>query len=390
MEETATQPATQPQLDPRRTGNYSISEDDESDVICILHPSSPAALQAIELIRKQCPQHLLQNHGMERLLNYDNDELDPAGDTRPNTRSQGSSAEDINTEGPLEEDTLDEDAAPPASSSKDIALRLSSKVQNPCLGFTFGRNPLKCDIPLAPKHEHNLISNLHFRIYLNAGGILMVEDTSTNGTFVDSFQLRAKSENPKIPCRRTLNQGSIISLVPNGPSEPMRFVVGMPTRNRQVQAYEKALREYRAKVTELERQAAVAAQAAANGNMMPPPVCTHDALEFHDLVNFEQLFATGLYQRRPPIATLPAIGASTTPYAHGMGWNGGEIYNVVALIGKGAFASVYKLSTKANGDLVAAKEIDKRKYIKDGILDRKIHNEIEIMRKADHVSLFLN
>ena len=75
------------------------------------------------------------------------------------------------------------------------------------------------------------------------------------------------------------------------------------------------------------------------------------------------------------------------PFNHGMSWNGGDTYNVVGHIGKGAFANVYKLSTKANGDLIAAKEIEKRKYLKDGILDRKVHNEIEIMRNVNHVRM---
>ena len=72
-----------------------------------------------------------------------------------------------------------------------------------------------------------------------------------------------------------------------------------------------------------------------------------------------------------------------------MCWNGGELYNIIAQIGKGAFATVYQLSTRENGDLIAAKEIEKRRYLKDGILDRKIHNEIEIMRRVDHVSPYL-
>ena len=77
------------------------------------------------------------------------------------------------------------------------------------------------------------------------------------------------------------------------------------------------------------------------------------------------------------------------PFNHGMSWNGGDRYNVVGHVGKGAFANVYKLSTKANGDLIAAKEIEKRKYLKDGILDRKAHNEIEIMRNVNHVRMSL-
>ena len=241
MEEIATQPATQPQLDARRTGTYSMNENDESDVICILHPSSPAALQAIGLVVKQCPQHILQNEGLEKNIEYGNDEKATPWlheRTRPDPGSQESPAEGINPEDSLNDDLFDEDPAAPAASSKDIALRLSSMVRNACLGFTFGRNPSKCDIPLASKNEQMEISNSHFRIYINSGGILMLEDTSTNGTYVDGFELRAKSEDPKILSRRTLSQGSMIALAYHVPSDPIRFVVGIPTRHRHGDAYE--------------------------------------------------------------------------------------------------------------------------------------------------------
>ena len=71
-----------------------------------------------------------------------------------------------------------------------------------------------------------------------------------------------------------------------------------------------------------------------------------------------------------------------------MTWNGGETYNVVAHIGKGAFANVYKLATKQDGELFAAKEIEKRRFIKDGILSGKAHNEIDVMKQLDHVRPF--
>lgn len=69
-----------------------------------------------------------------------------------------------------------------------------------------------------------------------------------------------------------------------------------------------------------------------------------------------------------------------------MTWNGGDTYNVIGHAGKGAFANVFKLSTKQDGELFAAKELDKRRFIKDGILDRKAHNEIDVMKQIKHVS----
>ena len=267
MEETATQPATQPQDRPSGL-KFSISEQDQTDVICILHPTSMAAYRAVELVVRQCPQHILQNEGLEDLLDYDNDELEPAGSTRPDLGSQESQDNEESTE-----KSTDEAGIPSNYSAKDIALRISSRLINPCLGFTFGRIPRKCDIPLV-RADNYKISASHFRIYINQGGVLMLEDTSTNGTWVDHLELNAKSSKPNIGCRRMITQGNIISL-PNGDNDPIRFIVGFPGRNGQDAAYAKALEEYSAYTRQLERQAALAAQAAADGNPMPPPVRTN-------------------------------------------------------------------------------------------------------------------
>ena len=83
---------------------------------------------------------------------------------------------------------------------------------------------------------------------------------------------------------------------------------------------------------------------------------------------------------------LQALAAGTEQYSHGMHWPGGEKYNVVGYIGKGAFALVYKLATKSDGELFAAKQLEKRRFMKDGILDQKINNELLIMKDLRHVS----
>lgn len=54
-------------------------------------------------------------------------------------------------------------------------------------------------------------------------------------------------------------------------------------------------------------------------------------------------------------------------------------------IGKGAFATVYKVTDKYNGIPYAAKELDKRKFMKNGVLDQKVENEMNIMQRIQHV-----
>lgn len=271
MEENPTQPSTQPHHDSRRQGNNSISEDDAADVICILHPCSRAAHQAVELVARQCPQHILQNEGLDHLLDYESDDQNSAEAerTRPDAGSQESQVIDGDTQ-----DLTAEATTYPETSTKDIALRLSSRVHNQSLGFTFGRNAQKCDIPIAAIDELK-ISNAHFRIYINACGVLMCEDTSTNGTWVDQYPLMAKSDDLNIDCRRTLNPGSMIAVILRGAQEAVRFIVAIPPRDRQEAKYVERLTQYCDTITQLERQAAIAAQAAATGNVMaPPPVRT--------------------------------------------------------------------------------------------------------------------
>lgn len=68
-------------------------------------------------------------------------------------------------------------------------------------------------------------------------------------------------------------------------------------------------------------------------------------------------------------------------------WRGGQKYNKIAMIGKGAFATVYKITAKFDGVPYAAKELEKRRFMKNGILDQKVDMEMKIMRKIQHVGL---
>lgn len=53
-------------------------------------------------------------------------------------------------------------------------------------------------------------------------------------------------------------------------------------------------------------------------------------------------------------------------------------------VGKGAFATVHQLATKMEGKLLAAKELEKRRFMKNGQLDKKIDNEMKIMQGLRH------
>lgn len=77
-------------------------------------------------------------------------------------------------------------------------------------------------------------------------------------------------------------------------------------------------------------------------------------------------------------------------FNHGMEWSGGDRFNVVGQIGRGAFASVFKLATKRDGEYYAAKQIEKRHFMKSNTVDSKIHNEMDIMKRLCHVSCLLN
>ena len=277
MEEEATQPSTQPRVDPRRHGSSSmLSVEDEADVVCILHPATPAAYEATKLIAKYCPQHILQNHGLSYNLDYEG--IEEAPTTEPKV-------DDNDLDYSQTGDVRGMDM--PESSPRDIALRFSSRVHDMCMGWSFGRNPLKCDLPIVGSNETLKISNRHFRIYLNTYGVLMLEDTSTNGTWVDHNHLQMKPGHAGQKSRRTIQQGSMIEILLSAPDPCMRFIVNIPSRDRGEAKYNQKLGEYMALVKQLDGQARVVAEGAATGNVMAPPaVFPNSRLPKDELLTF--------------------------------------------------------------------------------------------------------
>ncbi|KAJ5233103.1 hypothetical protein N7468_006059 [Penicillium chermesinum] len=285
----ATQESTQPCADPRRMGlnNSGLQDQDLADIICILHPTSHSAHDAVAATASTGSQHILQR------------------------------------------DTLDYEASETAAI--DVAL----------LGFNFGRNQARCDVLLAANEEAKRVSNCHFRIHLTGDGIIMLQDTSTNGTIVDNCRLRKTQKDNS----RMLTNGSVIQVVTgNHGSDEVRFVVRIPSREGFVMQYTQNLY-----------------------------IVSNKPLQL-------------LVRRKtdkPPQPVLPWSVAN----AYGMHWTGGSVYNVTGQIGKGAFATVYKLATKQHGAIYAAKELDKRRFMKNGILDQKVDNEMKIMRDLRHPNI---
>lgn len=301
--QVATQPATQPYIDPRRLGQEwsGVSEEEAADIICVLHANTETAVETIETTMLRSPEHVLQNDDIEDLTEADlavYPEIDPR--------------------------------------IRHLALRMSATVKSPKEGFKFGRNPDTCDILLTKDAHNRLISNAHFRIFVNDQGSLMLEDVSTNGTWLDNEPIKTKDKFGNLTNEsnlRVLRHGSIIGYIPRPDRKQVKLMVRLPIRTLHEQAYDRNLRHY--------------------------------------------LRVRGF---------APKF-ASIRESSFGNHWNGGEKYNFTGILGKGAFATVYRLQHKYDGRIIAAKEIDSRKFVKNGELDVKFDNELRIMRVLKHPNI---
>ena len=234
MDEICTQPATQ-QVPRRKHLNIMLDEQEEADIICILLPTSPAAHEAVELTAEAAPQHILQNRGISHIYNTPDEDPITADDAEPGDTRPGDSSDDTEDTKHSNPQLTDSNHSKWEGPAKDIALRFSSKVHNLALGFMFGRSAAKCDLLLGSIEE---ISQRHFRIFMKNNGSLMIEDTSTNGTFVDEICLRSRKANragtePNTESQHTLCNGDTIELPLKGNrrGQSVRFSVKMLARS---------------------------------------------------------------------------------------------------------------------------------------------------------------
>ncbi|KAI0139862.1 Pkinase-domain-containing protein [Xylariaceae sp. FL1272] len=338
----ATQQATQNALDPRRLGqqNSGFSDEDISDIICVLHPNSEAASREIHRIAASAEysRHTAGRYSVDAIQSdlYREDDAREFG----RTRGIGDHA---------------------------LVLRLSSPVKDPRLGFTFGRNASRCDICFTNDPARRL-SNIHFRIYVNRHGSVLLEDQSTNGTVVDSHLLKKRPDPRDQRLRRTLESGSKIEILMHESSCDLTFLVRIPRRDgKHEDAYLRNLAAY--------MQRASGEEEDVNKTIGPGPS------------GHVNLFApTKVDGLRNPVAEKPPA-LQTTFGRLPREWRGGDKYARVGVIGKGAFATVHKVTSKYDGSPYAAKELDKRKFMKNGVLDQKVENEMKIMQKVHHAHI---
>ncbi|KAI4617879.1 hypothetical protein J4E83_006211 [Alternaria metachromatica] len=316
-----TQPATQQVLDPRRLGrnNSGLNDGDIADVLVILHPATPTAIRIVEQTAQDRPEHVLFRNSLD---------------------SMSSSITDVEEQETFIINAPEGRQGTSSRAGADLALRMSSakRLKFKPLGFIFGRNHQSADV-IFGQDSGKRISNQHFRIYLNADGLLMLDDMSTNGTIVDDALLKCKD--PRFSKMRMLSSGSIICIQNSNDAEMIKFIVRVPSRVNYMDRFRDNLRNF---ITE----------------------CTPDAGDAQGKV----------IQRITKQYGGPA-----------MKWDGGDTYNIVGQIGKGAFATVYQLAEKMTGKLLAAKELEKRRFMKNGMLDKKIDNEMKIMQDLRHPNI---
>lgn len=379
--------ATQPSTIPLHNGAYLAEEFD--DVLCILQPASQSAMTVCQNIWKETPQFILQYSKAGLRADgtvREDDDLQMIGeaDTQgarpyepskfPNTHeyvqviAQNAGEEnecDVLNNGEMKTDVVEE-TQPIQPTNLDVALRTSAVVKSFVLGFVFGRDLQKSDIQLSTGSLGDVrISSMHFRIYLNRFGILMLEDTSTNGTTVDEESLGKSYKNRT----KILSHSSTIEFVTNANRatkavEKATFVVKLPKRNDA--QYKANLQHYVLKIIRHKQER----EQITGGTLFPKPAITNKTQANSDLVS-----------------NLDLLSAGTEKNTLANGWTANGKYQVNSELGKGAFAIVYKITTITGGEVQAAKRIDRSAFMKNGALGGKFLNELQIMQKVDHVGV---
>lgn len=340
--------ATQNVLDPRRVGkqNSGFSDEDISDIICVLYPHSDSARNELQRLVQEDSPHIIGK-----------DEADG-----------------------VEPDYVLEDYAsrfqtnPSNSGNYAIILRLSSQLKNPTAGFAFGRNAARCDVTFE-NDPHRRLSNIHFRIYVNEYGSVMVEDQSTNGTIVDNQLLashpKAKGRTEPPTVRWVLSSGTVIRIYLHQQAKDLAFRVRIPRRDDEYdQAYINKVHDFFTRNGLARQNETITAGPGGHVDLFKPAAQA-------------QLRRTDSNETTRVVTRSPSKRRETTHRE----WSGSGKYNRTGMIGKGAFAVVHKVTSKYDGLPYAAKELEKRRFIKNGVLDQKVENEMKIMQRVSHPNI---
>lgn len=365
MEEEATQPSTQPLSCHEGIAPSSTNNNYLSGVICLLHPSSPTAYAAVERLSKIKPGNVFKTP--------DN------APTRAQNAGGGAGDRDVGS-GDDDEDVSTQPAAPTqfySDDGLDIALRSEPGPKQPNVGFMFGRNPQKCDVVIGETTKTRRISNQHFRIYRNPNNVLMLEDHSTNGTWVDDVKLGGNPRDHENGTTHALFAGSIIVVAPG--ATIMRFVVRIPNQSGS------GLCPSRGPATGRHDRGA----GIDPGPPVPGLPHTRMAPQVRPAVArlpYKNLAAINRKPGPPDTQQMQAHQMHTSiAVEKDLGWNGGGTYKIEGIIGSGAFATVKRGVLWKTGDVFAIKIIQKRSVASHA---SSIKKEVEILEKLNHVSFY--
>lgn len=325
----------------RQYCSAEISQDDETDVLCILRPTSEEAWRTVMLVAETAPQHILQNKS--KTCTFQDSSVDRnrlhARAPSPHTGIMDHFQKGgTNFEYPA-----------------DIALRLSSQLKDRHRGFVFGRSQSRCDI-LMPDRAGQLISGVHFRVFVNGEGLTMLENISRNGTFVDGHFLEANSEDPNVKSTRMIVCGSLIEIFYDNQHTSIRFIVGTPKRQYLEAEWGQRLAEYMKYLNQPQR-----------GETALPPAA-------QNVVNLSRPLGRGNF---------------SSAVQNDPDWNRENNYHLFSLIGKGTYGDVYKVAQMYKGTIYAMKQIAKPKFRQTESFEGEINileQEIFLMQSIHHVS----
>ncbi|KAI5796626.1 hypothetical protein EDC01DRAFT_49202 [Geopyxis carbonaria] len=361
-----TQQATQPLPDHNGIAPSDSTGEDYAGIICFLHPCSAAAIAIVEHTKRVSPG-LVVRLPVPQMSNDSNSFVDS------------------------DSELTQVDSVTGKITAIDLALRYSPGPKEPQCGFIFGRNAFKCDVLLKEKETTRRISNLHFRIYVNNKGALMLEDMSTNGTWVDDTKLCKDGADGR---RRVLSPGSIIFLCPGHIDDLIRFIVRIPKANGAGLATDA-----------LEASPLVGIDPGHPGpppQFRPPQIAGPGAAIISPQRNIAALRRNPFNQRPldeqhghrlgqnqfgPPLRQ--PLDTHTTVQPSGIAaWGGDKAYSLEGEIGKGAFATVSKAYERRTGDVVAVKIIAKRTFATQiGPEKSGVKKEVDILEKLQHPNI---
>lgn len=333
-EEQATQPCTQP------LGTAKTNADDTTGILCVLFPTTPSARYSVsQLLKDQRNRNFVFiQHAVApfapniSIITTSDEQLEEAETT------------------PL-----------PTPEALSIALRFDPGPLDIETGFWFGRHPKNCDVILGDALSIRRVSNLHFRIFVNDQDILMLEDKSTNGTYVDGIFLgppnhighenKAKELRPR---SRQLSNGSEIHILKGTNEEEIRFMVRIPKSN-------------------------------GSGFLGDEEdFSTFDPNNLHQVPPTAGPIAYSNHTRNPnrtcasvPTNRLAVVQPGQQP------WMGQNRFQFLEIAGRGAFAIVHRATVRESGELVAIKHIQRKKAITKNAGYEK---EVEILERLKHVS----